>query len=321
MGDILFTLPALRVLRENFPDRKITFLTSKEFAPILAGFRDVDEILTLDRSLFRRGNPVHIARESWSLIASLRRRKFSLVVDFQGYGETALITWLTRAPQRWGTVYQSARGYAYTRGVRRTPQIHPAEGQSPFVGTMRPRRSDRVAISLCSRRRHGRSAPIIYPARTGRVEIVVVHSTLHQFGAKKLAAGKLPRAGQPLARRRRPSSLRRRPRGKSARLEPVFLAGFPTSAGAPLLVSAGLAKLCNVTIAGDTGLLHIAVAMNKRVVFLALRTRHPYRFYPFRHPEWKLTPPVDADISAVTLSKVIAACENAFADSACAVAN
>jgi len=34
---------------------------------------------------------------------------------------------LTRAPQRWGTVYHGTRGYAYTRGVRRDPTIHPAE--------------------------------------------------------------------------------------------------------------------------------------------------------------------------------------------------
>src|SRR5690349_14258651 len=63
IGDILFTLPAVHVLRENFPDRKISFLTSKEFGPMLGGFRDVDEVLTIDRLVFRRGNPFVIARE------------------------------------------------------------------------------------------------------------------------------------------------------------------------------------------------------------------------------------------------------------------
>jgi ADP-heptose:LPS heptosyltransferase len=39
IGDILFTLPAVNVIRENFPSAKIAFLTSKENAPLLQGFR------------------------------------------------------------------------------------------------------------------------------------------------------------------------------------------------------------------------------------------------------------------------------------------
>ena len=110
MGDILFTLPAVHALRENFPQHKITFLTSREFVPLLAGFRDVDEIMSLDRSVLRGGNPLRMAREVFSLIALLHRKIRLLAIDFQGYGETALLTWLTRRPQRWGTVYQSLRG-------------------------------------------------------------------------------------------------------------------------------------------------------------------------------------------------------------------
>src|SRR6185437_15117294 len=102
-------------------------LTSREFVPLLAGFRDVDEVLSLDRFVLRGGNPLHMAREICSLIALLYRRKFACAIDFQGYGETALMTWLTRAPQRWGTVYHSLRGFGYTRGIRRDPKIHPAE--------------------------------------------------------------------------------------------------------------------------------------------------------------------------------------------------
>lgn len=319
MGDILFTLPALRVLRENFPGRKITFLTSKEFAPILAGFRDVDEIFTIDRSLFRRGNLVRIVRESWSLIASLRRRKFSLVVDFQGYGETALITWLTRAPQRWGTLYQSTRGYAYTRGVRRTPQIHPAADNLRLL--------EQCGLSVSY----------------ARNEFVVPEDAMAEarqlFRKCGLDASKLSLFIQPftssaqknwplekylmLAKHWRDAGVQVLFGGGPAektRLEPVVLAGFPTSAGAPLLVSAGLAQLCNVTIAGDTGLLHVAVAMNKRVVMIGAPHRHPSRFYPFQHPEWKLMPPDGCDISAVTVPTVVKACEDAFADCACAAA-
>ena len=74
IGDILFTLPAVHALRENYPDIKITFLTSNEFRPLVGCFRDVDEVLTIDRSMYRRGNILHIARETFSLLRLLRQK-------------------------------------------------------------------------------------------------------------------------------------------------------------------------------------------------------------------------------------------------------
>src|SRR5438034_11596574 len=54
IGDILFTLPAVHRLRDNFPRARMSFLTSKEHAPILDGFAEVDETIALDRALFQQ---------------------------------------------------------------------------------------------------------------------------------------------------------------------------------------------------------------------------------------------------------------------------
>src|ERR1700690_4352525 len=124
IGDVLFLLPAIHVVRENFPGAKITVLTARENAPLLAGFREVDGVLTLDRAAFQSGNPGAILSEAFSLLRRLRRGKFSLAVDFQGYGETAWLAWLSGAPRRWGTVYGPGRSWAYTRGVTRNDRIH-----------------------------------------------------------------------------------------------------------------------------------------------------------------------------------------------------
>ena len=50
IGDVVLTLPAVGALRENFPAAKITFLTSKENASLLRGFREVNEVMALDRA-------------------------------------------------------------------------------------------------------------------------------------------------------------------------------------------------------------------------------------------------------------------------------
>ena len=97
IGDILFTLPAVHAVRENFPGAKISFLVSKEFSPLLEGFRDVNEVMALDRAPYHRKNPKAMLVETFSLLRRLRRGKFSLVMDFQGYGETA---WMTRLSAR-----------------------------------------------------------------------------------------------------------------------------------------------------------------------------------------------------------------------------
>ncbi len=127
IGDVVLTLPAVNAIRENYPAAKISFLTSKENSPLLAGFREVNDVITVDRAALRSGHPLKVAGEFFELLRRLRVGKFSLVVDFQGYGETAWLTRVTGAPQRWGSVYGPGRAWAYTRGIRRTDGLHLAD--------------------------------------------------------------------------------------------------------------------------------------------------------------------------------------------------
>src|SRR6185369_8814081 len=104
IGDVVQTLPAVHAVRDNFPQAKLHFLVSKEYAPLIRGFGDVDETIPLDRAAFRSGNPATIATTLLKLIRDLRKRNFSRVIDFQGYGETAWFSWMSGAPERWGSV-------------------------------------------------------------------------------------------------------------------------------------------------------------------------------------------------------------------------
>ena len=88
-GDVVLTLPAVHALRAAFPQARIAFLTSKELAPLLEGFKEVDTVLTLDRARFRWFSPGGIILETFGVLRKLRARPFSLVIDFQGYGARA----------------------------------------------------------------------------------------------------------------------------------------------------------------------------------------------------------------------------------------
>src|ERR1044071_3748397 len=117
IGDIIFTLPVVHDLRHAFPDARLSFLTSAENAPILEGFCEVDEVLTLERAAYRHFALKAMCGNLLRLLRKFRRARYSLVIDFQGYGETALFSWLTRAPQRWGRAHRGIRRRAYHRAV------------------------------------------------------------------------------------------------------------------------------------------------------------------------------------------------------------
>jgi ADP-heptose:LPS heptosyltransferase len=312
IGDIVFTLPAVHQVREAFPRARISYLVSREYAPLLEGFRDVDAVIALDRARLRAGNPAAIAREVFCLLRQVRRRRFSLAVDFQGYGETALLTWWSGAPQRWGTVYGRGRQWAYTRGIPRDSSSHPAQN---FLSMLR-------ACGL-------RSFPI-------RNQFLLPDKPLEE--ARRLFVGwgldlasptlfiqpftSSPQKDWPLERYLEVAGACRRrgvqvifgggPADRAA-LEPARQAGFPVSAGASLLVTAGLMKLSTLILGGNTGMLPLAVAMAKRVVMI-MDSIGPGSAHALEHRDWAVVPPEGQAMAALSTDAVNAACSRALAE-------
>jgi ADP-heptose:LPS heptosyltransferase len=310
LGDIVFTLPAVHQVRAAFPEAAISFLVSKEYASLMAGFRDVGTVLALDRSRLRRFNPKKMTEEVISLFRKLRQSKFGLVVDFQGYGETALLTWLSGAPERWGSVYRGGRKWAYTRRVRRDPSLHPVDC---FLALVRegPKRSEPLRNEFVLPesaiveaegffRQHGldpvRQTLFIQPFTSAphknwRMEGYLAAARHWQDRGVQVLFGGGP--------------------ADMAACRPAREAGFPVAAGSALLVSAGLMKLATVVLGSDTGLLHLAVAMGKRVVML-LPSTGPGSCHPFQHKDWSLVPPAGQAVSAITAEAVISASKRAL---------
>ncbi len=308
IGDVLFTLPAIHAIHDNFPNAKITFLTSEENAPLIEGFGPVQEIMTVDRSIFRGGRLKLMLKETLGLMEQLRRKKFSLAIDFQGYGETALLTWLTRAPQRWGSVYRSTRRWAYTHGIRRDLSVHTVEWNLSLLRqcglTIKSVRNEFILPPAAFREAHELFIRLRLDLRRPVLFIQPYTSSSHKNWPLEnylALADCWRKRGVQILFGGGPREL--------DRLEPAGRAGLAVSAGAPFLVSAGLVKLSTVVVGGDTGLLHLAAAMNKRVVLLANASS---KCYPFPNPDWKMTPPDGSDVSGIPVSAVTKACEQAF---------
>lgn len=311
-GDIIFTLPAVHLVRESFPKARITFLVYKEFASLLEGFPGLNAVLTLDRARYR--NPLTVLGETGSLLGGLARGRFSMTIDFQGFGETAVLSWLTRAPQRWGSVYRSGRKWAYTRGVARDPRLHavdyhldllrqagglsPAAVHNEFIP---PEKDMNEARAFFAQHQLDARRPTLFiqpftssETKSWPLERFIATAKLWQNRGLQILFGGGP--------------------GERQALAPAQAAGFAVAAGAPPLLSAGLVKLSTLVLGGDTGLLHLAVAMGKRVVMI-MRYANPGTCIPFGHPDWVVLPEQPhAHVATVTAEAVEHACRHALSE-------
>ena len=309
IGDVVFTLPAVHRVRDMFPGAKITFLTASENVPLLAGFPGVDEVIPLDRGRFRSWNPAIILAAGFTLLRRLRREKFSLAVDFQGYGETEFLAWWSGAAQRWG--YHPPRGWTYTHTSRRDKTLHPAEWNLALLpggraaGPVRnefilPATARAEAEQFLTNHQVASGRPLLYlqpftsnPKKDWRLE-----SALELARGWQARGGAVVFGGGPAER---------------AVLEPAQAAGFLVAAGHPLLVSAGLMQRSTLVVGADTGLLHLAVALGRRVVML-MRSNAPGTSHPFQHPDWALTPPAGKTVADIPAAAVMAVCERAASE-------
>ena len=310
IGDVVLTLPAVHAVRENFPDARISFLTVSENTPFLQGFCEVNEVIALDRAALKK--PLRAAPEFFRLLRRLRAGKFSLVIDLQGYGETAWLARLTGARERWGTVYGPGRAWAYTLGAVRRDDVHPAEWNLQLL------RAGGLKLGAIKNE-------FVLPA-AARAEAEKIFST------HNLDLGKPTLFLQPFTS----SAHKNWPLEKYLALADhwrqrggqVILAGGP--ADEPLLArarslghtvppvrsrlaDAGLMQLATVIVGGDTGFLHLAVALGKRVVML-MHAPSAGSVVPFQHREWVVAAPSGLPVAEIALEQVIAATDAALAE-------
>ncbi|MFH1175236.1 MAG: glycosyltransferase family 9 protein [bacterium] len=83
IGDGILATPALKVLRNNFPDAKITAVVGKWNKEIFENNSDVDKVEVLDAPWVKRDVKWSIVK-CWKIVRKLRREKFDLGFDFRG---------------------------------------------------------------------------------------------------------------------------------------------------------------------------------------------------------------------------------------------
>lgn len=96
-GDAVLMTPALRALRESYPEAEIQLLVPAEIAPLFEHLPWLTRVWAMPR---RRGRAN--LRATLPLIRSLRRERFDRSVDFAGNDRGAILSFLVGARRRLG---------------------------------------------------------------------------------------------------------------------------------------------------------------------------------------------------------------------------
>ncbi len=117
IGDAIMTTPAIRTIRQNFPDAHITLLAKPWLADVFAASPHVDEVMLYENRGRHKGL-VGI----WRLGQDLRKRKFDAAILLQNAIEAAVLAVLGRIPVRAG-YRRDGRSPLLTHGISIRPEV------------------------------------------------------------------------------------------------------------------------------------------------------------------------------------------------------
>ena len=117
IGDVVFTTPAVRALRQRFPEAHISYLVEPAAAPVVASNPHISEVIVAPRRTGLGGLTSEL-----SLVRRLRSARFDAAIDFHGGPRASLLAWLSGAPVRVG--YEViGRSWMYTSRVARPREL------------------------------------------------------------------------------------------------------------------------------------------------------------------------------------------------------
>jgi heptosyltransferase-2 len=263
LGDAVMSLPALRALRTNFPDARISVLARPWVASLYEGERSIDAVIPLTVE----AGPRDWAAK-WRLGSLLRREGFDLAVLLPNSFESAGIVWLSRARRRVGYARDGRSAlltdaiappvageipaherYYYLELLRRAGLIH---GPLPDVNEI-------LLDGLDAARQRGQK---LFAARGIALPVIGVSPGAAYGGAKRWLPERFAAAAREVAAQNRASIAIFGSTSERELCEAVAKeSGGLNLAGATTLREfIDMTAACRLCIANDSGAMHIAAA-------------------------------------------------------------
>jgi len=285
IGDTILTIPFLRNLRRAEPQAHIAWLVAPGSSDIVKGIPYVDELIYWDPVTIHadsRGTHRSLA-DKWAFIRGLRSMRFDKAYVLKRSLSSAIIAWLSGASERIGFDTE-CRGFFLTK---RVPYRHDQHEVQNFLDVLRADnitiRDDYLEAWLTDSERAFADNFLMQSGFTDKQKIIA----LHPFTANPPRAWHLDNFIE-LANRlqekycarvlifggKRDSSHIEYLKGKISP-EPVMVVGTTT-----LRESMALLERCSLLVCNDSGIMHLAAAMQIPLVAL-FGPQSPVKFGPW----------------------------------------
>ena len=284
IGDVVHALPLASALKDAYPHLEITWLVEEIPADMVLGNPDLHDVIVLPRSRWKRGRTrsPRVWAEYLAFLGELRRRRFDVTIDLQGYAKSALLALATGARYRLGWWRLRDGANLVSRALPRLPtSIHRVDW---FLDVARalgiPNPGVRFPLHIPIQARESIAARLASAGIAGGRTFVVMNQAAGnpprrwarqrfgelalemalRFGLPTVLIGTTPEAAdcEAVVEQVR-TGLEARIGGDG--LAPLNLAGATT-----LKETAALLDSCALHVSGDTGSTHIAAALGTPVV-------------------------------------------------------
>lgn len=268
IGDALMSTPFLRVLRKRFPKARIVYYVGAWAKDVLTGNRDLDEVVEFDQSIFFKKKIFSVLK----LARKIKKEKYDLCFNLDKHCLLNVFAYLCKIPIRVG-FDRYGEGFANTLNVRYGPVKHEIDYYLELAYKVGANRTENKNLGIFISKKDTRFADDFF--RKNKIKKAVA-----------VAPGGAKNPGEPayVTRRRWPAEkyLVLVEKIKS----PVILLGGPGDAEVAEFImknikknniynlvgqtslkeAAAVMKKCRCVVCCDSGLMHVASAVNKRII-------------------------------------------------------
>ncbi|MCI0527275.1 MAG: glycosyltransferase family 9 protein, partial [Nitrospira sp.] len=279
IGDIILTSPVIRVLREKFPDARIDMVVKQEYAELVSTNPRLDHIYTFDK---KTGLPGLL-----SLIQQVRSIRYDLILDLHRNLRSSLLYWGGGAIRRLRYCRPTLkRALLVYGGINLYKEIVPVPDLY-----FRPLKklglaNDGKGLELWPTPGHqGKATALLLENQVKDSELLIGFSPMAAHTMKRWEQKGFITLGVALVERYgarivifggKDDRARGEEIARAIPHNPVVACGKLS-----LLESAALIGRCYLLVTNDTGVMHMGVAMKRKVVALFGPTSEELGFYPY----------------------------------------
>lgn len=276
IGDIIQCLPVLYALRKQFPQAHISWAVNEQYAELLKYNPLLNEVIVFPKNklkqFIKEGDLVALFKELTRFGNELKTRNFDLALDLHGMAKSALVSFLSGAKKKAGIPHMRELSFLVSTPVKSNPEKSNVVNQ--YLQVAKHLGADITDPQFV--------LPITEQEKNDTKTIINT-----KFKNNSVLAGIIPGAGIPqkqwpwqnyvqlienLTRKGTNVILLGSPEEKN--LIDKIVCSLSENQSVLPVVQNNLRQLiaiidqCNFIVGGDTGPLHIAVALNKNIVAL-----------------------------------------------------